>query len=91
MARPLADLARLLDDDHDQVADDRERRDQDHDPDEDSERRRTSFGRHGERYRHDAILAADSEAIFYLCDDDHLLLWWEFVTPRETGWQDTDD
>ncbi|MEJ7649976.1 MAG: phosphotransferase [Nakamurella sp.] len=23
-------------------------------------------------------------------DDDHLLLWWEFVVPRETGWQDTD-
>lgn len=28
---------------------------------------------HGERYRHDAILAADSDAIFYLCDDDLLL------------------
>lgn len=28
---------------------------------------------HGERYRHDAILAANSEAIFYLCDDDLLL------------------
>ena len=33
---------------------------------------------HGERYRHDAIEAADSDAIFYLCDDDLLLpgaLW----------------
>ena len=28
---------------------------------------------HGERYRHDAIEAARSEAIFYLCDDDLLL------------------
>lgn len=28
---------------------------------------------HGERYRHDAIEAASSEAIFYLCDDDLLL------------------
>ncbi|WP_372735245.1 glycosyltransferase [Nocardioides sp.] len=28
---------------------------------------------HGERYRHDAVLAAESEAIFYLCDDDLLL------------------
>ena len=28
---------------------------------------------HGERYRHDAIEAATSEAIFYLCDDDLLL------------------
>lgn len=28
---------------------------------------------HGERYRHDAIMAADSDAIFYLCDDDLLL------------------
>lgn len=28
---------------------------------------------HGERYRHDAILAAHSDAIFYLCDDDLLL------------------
>jgi hypothetical protein len=28
---------------------------------------------HGERYRHDAILAAESDAIFYLCDDDLLL------------------
>ena len=28
---------------------------------------------HGERYRHDAILAARSDAIFYLCDDDLLL------------------
>ncbi|MCF6376059.1 glycosyltransferase [Nocardioides KLBMP 9356] len=28
---------------------------------------------HGERYRHDAIQAADSDAIFYLCDDDLLL------------------
>jgi hypothetical protein len=28
---------------------------------------------HGERYRHDAILAARSAAIFYLCDDDLLL------------------
>jgi hypothetical protein len=28
---------------------------------------------HGETYRHDAILAARSNAIFYLCDDDLLL------------------
>jgi len=28
---------------------------------------------HGEPYRHDAILAARSEAIFYLCDDDLFL------------------
>ena len=28
---------------------------------------------HGERYRHDAIEAARSDAIFYLCDDDLLL------------------
>ena len=28
---------------------------------------------HGERYRHDAIQAAHSDAIFYLCDDDLLL------------------
>jgi hypothetical protein len=28
---------------------------------------------HGERYRHDAIEAARSNAIFYLCDDDLLL------------------
>ena len=28
---------------------------------------------HGERYRHDAIDAARSDAIFYLCDDDLLL------------------
>ena len=28
---------------------------------------------HGEVYRHDAILAANSDAIFYLCDDDLLL------------------
>jgi hypothetical protein len=28
---------------------------------------------HGERYRHDAILAAESDAIFYLCDDDLFL------------------
>lgn len=28
---------------------------------------------HGEQYRHDAILAARSDAIFYLCDDDLLL------------------
>ena len=28
---------------------------------------------HGEKYRHDAILAAGSDAIFYLCDDDLLL------------------
>ena len=28
---------------------------------------------HGEKYRHDAILAAQSDAIFYLCDDDLLL------------------
>jgi hypothetical protein len=28
---------------------------------------------HGEKYRHDAILAAESDAIFYLCDDDLLL------------------
>jgi len=28
---------------------------------------------HGERYRHDAVLAARSDAIFYLCDDDLLL------------------
>jgi hypothetical protein len=28
---------------------------------------------HGERYRHDAILEARSDAIFYLCDDDLLL------------------
>ena len=28
---------------------------------------------HGERYRHDAIGAAEGEAIFYLCDDDLLL------------------
>jgi hypothetical protein len=28
---------------------------------------------HGERYRHDAVEAADSDAIFYLCDDDLLL------------------
>lgn len=28
---------------------------------------------HGERYRHDAILAADSDAILYLCDDDLFL------------------
>jgi hypothetical protein len=28
---------------------------------------------HGEIYRHEAILAAESDAIFYLCDDDLLL------------------
>ncbi|WP_205472897.1 glycosyltransferase family 2 protein [Nocardioides sp. SYSU D00038] len=28
---------------------------------------------HGERYRHDAVRAARSDAIFYLCDDDLLL------------------
>ena len=28
---------------------------------------------HGESYRHEAIEAADSDAIFYLCDDDLLL------------------
>jgi glycosyltransferase involved in cell wall biosynthesis len=28
---------------------------------------------HGERYRHDAIMAARSDAILYLCDDDLLL------------------
>ncbi|MGI8645881.1 MAG: glycosyltransferase [Nocardioides sp.] len=28
---------------------------------------------HGERYRHDAVDAARSDAIFYLCDDDLLL------------------
>ena len=28
---------------------------------------------HGERYRHDAVHAARSDAIFYLCDDDLLL------------------
>lgn len=28
---------------------------------------------HGERYRHDAILQARSDAIFYLCDDDLFL------------------
>jgi len=28
---------------------------------------------HGEAYRHDAVLAASSDAIFYLCDDDLLL------------------
>ena len=28
---------------------------------------------HGERYRHDAVLAARSDAVFYLCDDDLLL------------------
>ena len=28
---------------------------------------------HGERYRHDAVVAARSDAIFYLCDDDLLL------------------
>jgi glycosyltransferase involved in cell wall biosynthesis len=28
---------------------------------------------HGERYRHDAVQAAHSDAIFYLCDDDLLL------------------
>jgi uncharacterized coiled-coil protein SlyX len=28
---------------------------------------------HGERYRHDAIEAARSDAIFYLCDDDLLM------------------
>jgi hypothetical protein len=28
---------------------------------------------HGEAYRHDAVLAARSDAIFYLCDDDLLL------------------
>ena len=28
---------------------------------------------HGEAYRHDAVLAAESDAIFYLCDDDLLL------------------
>lgn len=28
---------------------------------------------HGERYRHDAVLAASSDAVFYLCDDDLLL------------------
>jgi Glycosyl transferase family 2 len=28
---------------------------------------------HGERYRHDAIQQAESDAIFYLCDDDLLL------------------
>jgi hypothetical protein len=28
---------------------------------------------HGERYRHDAVLAARSDAILYLCDDDLLL------------------
>jgi glycosyltransferase involved in cell wall biosynthesis len=28
---------------------------------------------HGESYRHDAIIAAESDAIFYLCDDDLFL------------------
>lgn len=28
---------------------------------------------HGERYRHDAVVAARSDAVFYLCDDDLLL------------------
>ena len=28
---------------------------------------------HGERYRHDAVLAARSDAVFYLCDDDLFL------------------
>ncbi len=28
---------------------------------------------HGEAYRHDAVMAATSDAIFYLCDDDLLL------------------
>lgn len=28
---------------------------------------------HGEQYRHDAVVAARSDAIFYLCDDDLLL------------------
>jgi len=28
---------------------------------------------HGEAYRHDAVMAARSDAIFYLCDDDLLL------------------
>ena len=28
---------------------------------------------HGERYRHDAVRAAHSDAIFYVCDDDLLL------------------
>lgn len=28
---------------------------------------------HGEAYRHDAVMAAESDAIFYLCDDDLLL------------------
>ncbi|MGY2876920.1 glycosyltransferase involved in cell wall biosynthesis [Marmoricola sp. URHA0025 HA25] len=28
---------------------------------------------HGERYRHDAVVSARSDAIFYLCDDDLLL------------------
>jgi hypothetical protein len=28
---------------------------------------------HGEHYRHDAVMAAQSDAIFYLCDDDLLL------------------
>jgi hypothetical protein len=28
---------------------------------------------HGEKYRHDAVLAAESDSIFYLCDDDLLL------------------
>ena len=28
---------------------------------------------HGEKYRHDAVLAARSDAVFYLCDDDLLL------------------
>jgi glycosyltransferase involved in cell wall biosynthesis len=28
---------------------------------------------HGEQYRHDAVMAARSDAIFYLCDDDLLL------------------
>ena len=28
---------------------------------------------HGEKYRHDAVMAARSDAVFYLCDDDLLL------------------
>lgn len=28
---------------------------------------------HGEAYRHDAVMAATSDAVFYLCDDDLLL------------------
>jgi hypothetical protein len=43
-----------------------------------SDRRVTFFDHpkgenHGESYRHDAILAARSDAIFYLCDDDLLM------------------